>query len=340
MEFALFPRLGNPPYENATEWALDIQEREASTISLHKLVPKECRLWWGALRNLLCGVTTVCHHNPLNPVLLSEDFPVRVISKYGWEHSVAFAKDVSHAMQQTGVDEPFIIHACEGTDQVSAVDLQILDLLGAIEQRSVLIHGLALESEGIALLNERRASLIVCPSSNKFLFGKTHTREQLRSIQQLALGSDSPLTAAGNLLDEVRFMKSECDMESEEVYELVTDRPATILRLRRGEGTLKPKAIADLIAVRYRNDSPSRTLTSLSWRDVELVITGGRIRLASAKMLERLPVKIKRQLNPLTVEDTVRWLSAPVSVLYEAAEKVLGKGNVRLGGLRVSPAEV
>ena len=141
-------------------------------------------------------------------------------------------------------------------------------------------------------------------------------------------------------MDEVRFMKSECGMKSEEIYDLVTDRPATILRLRRGEGTLRPKAVADLIAVRYRNDSPSRTLTSLSWRDVELVITGGRIRLASTKMFERLPVKIKQQLNPLTVEDTVRWLSAPVSVLYEAAEKVLGKGNVRLGGLRVSSVEV
>jgi cytosine/adenosine deaminase-related metal-dependent hydrolase len=338
LEFALFPKLGDPPYQNAVEWALDIQESKASTIALHKQVPKECSLWWGALRNLLCGVTTVCHHNPLDPVFLHEEFPVRVVSQYGWEHSVAFAKDISFALQHTNADEPFIIHACEGVDRSAALDLKTLNELGAIELRSVLIHGLALGDRGIALLNERQASLIVCPSSNMFLFGITHTHKQLRSIQRLGLGSDSPLTAAGDLLDEVRFVRSQCNLLPEEIYVLVTDRPANILRLQKGEGTLRPKAVADLIAVRHRNNSPSETLSSLSWRDVELVIIRGRVQLASTEMLERLPSQAKQRLSPLTVDGTVRWLATPVSELYDAAAKVLG--DVRVGGLSVSPAEV
>jgi hypothetical protein len=173
-----------------------------------------------------------------------------------------------------------------------------------------------------------------------FLFGKTHTREQLCSVQRLALGSDSPLTAAGDLLDEIRFVKSECALQAAEIYDLVTYRPASVLRLQAGEGTLRPRAVADLIAVRYHNNSPSETLTSLSWRDVELVITRGRVQLASSEMLERLPSQIKGRLAPLAVENTVRWFAAPVSELYETAERVLGEGNVRVGGLRVSRAEV
>jgi hypothetical protein len=341
LEFALFPRLGCPPYQNAAQWALDIQTREAKTIALHRQVPKDVRLWWGGIRNLLCGVTTVCHHNPLEQILTSATYPVRVVAEYGWAHSPAFAKDIPSALRQTGAGEPFLIHACEGVDQTAADELQELDGLGVLEERSVLVHGLALDQRGVTLLNERRVALIVCPSSNSFLFGKTQTRQQLRSVQRLAVGSDSPLTAEGDLLDEVRFTSFACNLHPEEIYSMVTDRPARILRLRKGEGTLRPTAVADLIAVRQRGDAaPAEVLVGLSWRDVELVIVGGRIQLASSKIVERLPAEIKQQLVPLTVEGELRWLPAPASEFLEAAEAILGTGRVRVGGLRVSPMEV
>jgi hypothetical protein len=73
---------------------------------------------------------------------------------------------------------------------------------------------------------------------------------------------------------------------------------------------------------------------------VELVIVGGRIQLASSKIVERLPAEIKQQLVPLTVEGELRWLPAPASEFLEAAEVILGTGRVRVGGLRVSPMEV
>jgi cytosine/adenosine deaminase-related metal-dependent hydrolase/ubiquinone/menaquinone biosynthesis C-methylase UbiE len=340
LEFALFPRLGSPPYQNATQWALDIQASEARTIALHTQVPKDVRLWWGGIRNLLCGVTTVCHHNPLKPILQSANYPVRVVSHYGWEHSPAFANNIAFALRQTSAHEPFLIHACEGVDQTAAQELHALDALGALEERSVLVHGLALDRKGIILLNERRAALIVCPSSNSFLFGKTHTREQLRSVQRLAVGSDSPLTAEGDLLDEIRFTKSVCNLQAEEIYGLVTDQPARILRLQNGEGTLRPTAVADLIAVRLGAAAPAEILTELSWRDVELVLVGGCVHLASSEIFERLPAEMKRQLIPVIVEGELRWLPAPVSEFLEAAELVFGAGGVRVGRLRVSSMEV
>jgi cytosine/adenosine deaminase-related metal-dependent hydrolase/ubiquinone/menaquinone biosynthesis C-methylase UbiE len=339
LEFALFPRLGSPPYRNATQWATDIQANESATIALHKQVPKDTRLWWGGVRNLLCGATTVCHHNPLDPVLRDKDFPVRVVTQYGWAHSPAFAANISGALQSTGADEPFLIHACEGMDKEAFAELYALDALHALEHRSVLIHGLALDEAGIALLNKRDASLVVCPSSNQFLFGKTHMRDQLLSVKRLALGSDSPLTAKGDLLDELRFAKSVCGMHANELYALITGSAANILRLRHGEGALRPGSIANLVAVRHRAGTSAEILSELSWRDVEFVMIGGRIQLASAAIMDRLPVKSQYGLSPLLVEDELRWLSGPVDTMLKAAERVLGKRNVRLGRLKISAAE-
>ena len=68
--------------------------------------------------------------------------------------------------------------------------------------------------EGVALLNRRDASLVWCPSSNRFLFGRTREREEVISVRHLLLGSDSPLTAAGDLLDEVRIAHDEVGIPS------------------------------------------------------------------------------------------------------------------------------
>ena len=70
LEFGLFPKLGRPAgapsYRNSTEWAKEIHQVHSGIIERYRQIPKKTQLWWGAIRNLLCGVTTVCHHNPLH----------------------------------------------------------------------------------------------------------------------------------------------------------------------------------------------------------------------------------------------------------------------------------
>ena len=75
LEFNLFPKLGRGSYRNAADWARDIHHPERSPVREHLRVPKPVRLWWGALKNLLSGVTTVCHHNPYEPDVFGPDFP-------------------------------------------------------------------------------------------------------------------------------------------------------------------------------------------------------------------------------------------------------------------------
>lgn len=340
LEFALFPRLGHAPYADSAQWAEDIHTHQAESIQLHKTVPKETRLWWGGVRNLLCGVTTVCHHNPLHPFLQGRDFPVRVVQEYSWAHSLTFAREIPKSLRRTGPDEPFVIHAGEGIDQNSVDEFDALDALGALESRSVLVHGLALDRAGTERLNERGCSLVVCPSSNHFLFQRTHTRELLESVARLALGSDSPLTADGDLLDELRFTHRRDLLAIDRLYGTVTDKASGILRLHNGEGTLRIGASADLFAVRHRDGDPSEILACLSWRDVELVIVGGQVRLASPEIWTRLPPALRCHLTAIKVDDHLRWLHGPVLEYLDSAESVLGSQQVRVGGRLITREEI
>lgn len=335
LHFSLFPRLANPPYQNYIQWGKDIHAAFPEVIALHKTVPKYVRLWWGGIRNLLSGVTTVCHHDPLWPELRQTNFPVQVLQQYGWAHSIALGGNL-HATRAAGLRNPFVIHACEGIDDTARLEVWQLDRLGLLDADTVLVHALALDPEGAALLRKRKASVILCPSSNQFLFGKTPRMPLLAGIDNLAIGNDSPLTAIGDLLDEVRFAIQACTISPETAYRMVTTVPAAILRLNNAEGSITESGAPDLIAVRDTGGSPAHILQRLSAADVELAMIAGRVQLASDTILDRLPALARKGMEPLSINGTTRWLRAPVSKLLEQAEQVLGRGNVRLNGAPAS----
>jgi cytosine/adenosine deaminase-related metal-dependent hydrolase len=336
LEFALFPRLANPPYRNYIDWGEDIHNRFPDLIAKHRAVPKEVRVWWGGIRNLLCGVTTVGHHNPLWPELQRSDFPVRVVSKYGWAHSLVLGGDLRAARAATPEGRPFLVHACEGVDELSRREVEGLDRLGLLDAKTVLVHGLALDQEGVSLMRDRGASLIICPSSNHFLFRKLPDISVLGQIENVALGNDSPLTAKGDFLDEIRFAMRFCRISPRAAYRMVTTAPAAILWLEDAEGSIKESGVADLIAVRDRGHDAADRLETLSMHDIEFVMIGGHVQLVSETILERLPHSTKRDLEPLSIDGTIRWLRAPVKRLLRDAEETLGNGAVRLGSRTVS----
>ena len=340
LQFALYPNLGNPPYRNYIEWGEDIHATFPELIAKHKSVPKDVRLWWGGIRNILCGVTTVCHHDPLRPELQRNDFPVRVVQRYGWAHSSALGGDLQKARFDTPHRSAFIVHACEGVDDLARQEVFELDRLGVLDANTVLVHGLALDETGVTLLQERQASLIVCPSSNQFLFEKPPDMELLDTMKKIALGSDSPLTAVGDLLDEIRFAIESCGIAPDRAYRMVTETPASILRLEEGQGALDISGVADLIAVRDTGEKAAERLRTLAMGDIELVIIRGQVRLASEAILKLLPPQVKHGLEPLWIEGGIRWLRAPVKELLRKAEAVLGRGEVRLGGKPVCHPEM
>jgi hypothetical protein len=332
LQFALYPRLAGPRYQNYVDWGSDIQNKFSDVIAKQRTVPRDVRLGWGGLRNLLSGATTVCHHDPLWPELQPVGFPVRVIQRYGWAHSVALGGDLRAARSATPEGCPFIIHACEGVDAQAREELHELERLELLDETAVVVHGLAIDKAGVALMRKRRASLIVCPSSNRFLYGTLPDMGLLGTIDGVALGSDSPLTAEGDLLDEIRFAVGICGISPDAAYRMVTEAPARILRLSDVHGEIQVSGVGDLIAVLDTGQDPAERLQALSMHDVEFVAIGGRVQLASAAIWERLPLQAKEGLEALWIDGIVRWMRAPMEELLRRAEEVLGTGEVRLGG--------
>jgi len=337
LEFSLFPNLGDGPYQNAAAWARDIHENHAALIELHRKVPRPVRLWWGGIRNLLCGVTTVCHHNPISPDLMDPGFPVRVVSNFGWAHSLSLDPQVADKLAKSPSNAPFILHAAEGVDRASQEEVFELERMHALGEQTVLVHGLACTPAAAGLINRRLTAVVLCPTSNKFLFHQFPSLALVRSLNKVILGSDSPLTAQGDLLDEIRFACTEIGLHANSVYAMVTNQAADILRLRRGEGRLRPGAAADMLVVRDQGLSPGETLAQLTVDQIEMVITAGRVQLAGPALFARLPAALTNGLELCEVDGMPRWVRAPVGQLIADTEDVLGS-DFRVGGKRVRRA--
>jgi len=328
LEFNLYPRLGKGPYPNAGAWARAVYRPKKSPIAEHLRVPKNTRLLWGGLKNLLSGVTTVCHHNPRENPVFDGNFPVRVLKQFGWAHSLEFSRDVALRFELTPPDWPFILHLGEGTDDQAKREVFDLDEMDALDSRTVLTHAVGLNKRGLKLVKDRGASLIWCPSSNLFLLGRTLKAGTLRSGIPVALGSDSALTGEGDLLDEIRVARRVSRLPSSVIYRMVTEEAASILRLRGGAGSLAPGGGADLIAIPDTGRSPSEALMRM--KSPALVMIAGEIKLIAPELPRR--ASGRQRLNVEGRGDVL--VCANVASLYRQAKQALG-GEVRLAGRRV-----
>jgi cytosine/adenosine deaminase-related metal-dependent hydrolase len=330
LEFNLFPRLGSGPYSNATAWAKDIHRPDEPPICEHLKLAKPLRLLWGGVKNLICGVTTVLHHNPYDPIF-DHGFPIRVVRRFGWSHSLAFSHDMAGDRARTPPEAPFLIHACEGTDAEATAELYRLDAAGVLGPATVLVHGVALDRAGLELVKKRGISLVWCPSSNHFTLGRTLSREALNFGIPIVLGTDSALSAAGDLIDEIEVARN--DVTAERLYEMVTESAARVLRLSSGEGTIRDGGVADLVILRDWGVGPAKAIFGIH---PEAVFVGGRIKLISLPLAQRLPQPMIRNLQPVRIEGRGQWLiDCDMPMLMEACNHVFGE-QFRLAGKAVA----
>jgi cytosine/adenosine deaminase-related metal-dependent hydrolase len=332
LEFNLYPRLGAGGYPSAEFWARDIYRPDESPVKEQQRIPKSARLLWGGLKNLLSGVTTVCHHNPRELAVFDRNFPVRVVKRFGWAHSLAFSDDVAERFRATPPDWPFVLHLGEGVDRRTRQEIFRLDELGALDQRTILVHAVALDRKGRRLAKERRAALVWCPSSNLFLLGRTLSLETLRSGIPIALGSDSALTARGDFLDEMKVALEVSGLPNPMIYRMVTEGAARILRLWKGAGGLASGFPADLIVLRDNGRLPAAALARA--RAPSVVMVNGKLKLVSTELGRRLP---SSRLHHLNVEGRGEFLvDANIPKLRSQAERAIGT-EIRLAGRRVHP---
>lgn len=314
----LFPRLGQPPYPNFYAWAEGIYHPEESPIRDVLQVSLEDRLWWSAYKNLISAVTTVVHHDPFYRKVFDRKFPVKVLKKYGWSHSLGYGKNISKAFEKSR-GKPFIIHAAEGSDAESSQEISELERIGVLGANTVIVHGIALSDEHIHKLSMIGVSLVWCPASNQFLYEKNAPISQMKLSMQIALGTDSTLSGSPTLLEELRVAHLTGMVSPEKLMEMVTINPASIFHLQKGAGTLEEGAPADLFLLPDSGKTAIETLPNATPADVALVMVDGKLRLADASIADKLGLK---ELNVL-VENAPKWIYGNVAELKNRIRKVV-----------------
>src|SRR5262245_17600832 len=277
LELNSFPRLKwRERHANVREWIADFQPRFATDTRLAaaRAETLPARLWVGGLKNLLSGVTTVSHHNPLHRPL-SRRFPVRVVRRFGLSHSLLIdGGRVASAYRSTPPEWPWIIHAAEGIDDEARGEVPALGRMGCLGSNTVLVHGVAIDDEHAVSAVQRGVGLVWCPSSNHFLFGRTAKVTAFNHASRLAIGSDSRLSGEGDLLDELRAARATGQVSAESLCRAVTSGAARLLR-QPGAGTLTAGGRADLVIVRRLKDDPFESLVSATRADVRLTMIDG-----------------------------------------------------------------
>ncbi len=136
-------------YANVRDWIADVDAHVQAdpTLRACREVSRDQRLLLGAVKNILAGVTTVAHHDPLYEYLTSDAYPMQAVTEYGWSHSLLIDGEerVRQSYQRTPVAWPWIIHAAEGLDDEAAAEFERLDALGCIGANTLIVHGVALD---------------------------------------------------------------------------------------------------------------------------------------------------------------------------------------------------
>ena len=221
-------------FRNSYEWIEAFQAHfDAPEVKTALAIPKDGRLYHGAVKNMLCGATTVMHHDPWQDRFDDPDFPVKIVREFGWSHSLGlsgrrqYGPPIAESFAATPKTTPWFIHLAEGVDEVAGSELKALDQLGCLGSNTVIIHGTGIGDEDLTTIIERRAHVVWCPASNLHLFGRTISVPRLRRLfdaSLLAIGSDSRLTGAWDLLDELRVARACSDFSAAELVALATTR--------------------------------------------------------------------------------------------------------------------
>jgi cytosine/adenosine deaminase-related metal-dependent hydrolase len=304
------------PYGNVREWIAGITERMRGDAAFRSAArqARGSRLLHGGMKNLLSGVTTVAHHDPAYEFLFDSSFPIRVVARYGWSHSLGIDGEdgVRGSYARTPPDWPWIIHAAEGTDAEAAGELHRLDALGCLAGNTLLVHGVALDRAQRRALADAQAGLVWCPTSNLRMFARSADVADLVGLGRVALGSDSRLSGARDLLGELRVARELGGLDAASLQSLVTESSARLLRLP-DRGNVAAGALADLLVL------PRGTSLSRADRgDVRMVLVGGRMRYGD--------MAYARAMAPAS-----QWLQVMVDGRIKALDRLLAQRLLRAG---------
>jgi cytosine/adenosine deaminase-related metal-dependent hydrolase len=183
--------------------------------------------------------------------------------------------------------------------------------LGLVDDNLLAVHVVGVDAEGVERLVGSRVTVVWCPTSNEFLFGKTAPCALLERADVL-IGTDSLLTGTGTLLDELRCARTYGVVSDERLLGAVGRLAAA--KLRMAGPRLTSGAPADLVLL-------ARPVLEASAEDVSLVIVAGVPRVGDeryARLFEHMAVPADR----IGVGGRSKLVSSPLGVV---ADRVLAE---------------
>ena len=212
-----------------------------------------------------------------------------------WRCSEATLRQ-THALAQS-FGAPTHIHVSETREEVQmTVDetglrpVTWLDRLGVLDQGSQVVHAVWVEPAEIALLADRKATVVHCPVSNAVLGSGTAPLAALRqSGVRLCLGTDGP--ASNDTQDLFETLKWALGLARATALDAASPAPADALAMAAAGHTLHVGAPADIILVNLNHpravpvhDPVSALALSTHGTDVHTVLVGGRIVMEAERM--------------------------------------------------------
>jgi len=276
LEFNMYPALGHKRYGDYVEWGNDIHRRDGDLIASVERVSRGHRLRWGALKNLLCGVTTVAHHGDSRDDL--SKVPIGTVRGTSI-HSVGLARHWRWRLNAPIDRSPYVFHIGEGTSSDARQEVGELLRWNVFRRPLVGVHAIAMHAEQAS----RFRAVVWCPLSNEFLYGATADVASLKRATAVLLGTDSTLSADWNFWNHLRRARELRVLDDRELFEAVTSTAALAWR-RSKTGSIVPGHTADLVVARKRAPDRWDAFFAVNPEDILLVLRGGAVVLCDASL--------------------------------------------------------
>jgi len=283
LDFNLFHRTGNRIYNNYSEWGKDIHIQNKETIDAVLKIPLHLRIQWGLYKNLLNGITTVVNHGAK---LKIRDPFINVLQDNYSLHSVQFEKYWKLKLNNVFAKKrPYVIHAGEGTDEMSHKEIDRLTKMNFFNKRLFAVHGVAMDEEQAKSFK----ALVWCPDSNFFLLNATADIKRLKTKTRVLFGTDSTLTADWNLWKHLRLARKTNMMNDRELFETLTRTPSVAWK-QKDIGAISINKNADIVIAKSIYSKGFDAFYSLNPEDIQLILHEGKIRLFDEEIKDQLMV--------------------------------------------------
>jgi cytosine/adenosine deaminase-related metal-dependent hydrolase len=162
-------------------------------------------------------------------------------------------------------------------DSAAADEIEALESRGCLRPNTVLVHGVAVAASRWSALFAAGVSVVWCPASNLFLFGRTIMVPALladpAAKSRICLGTDSRLTGSRDLLEELRVARS-TGVEADDLLPMVTSTAADVLRITLA-GRIARDAAADFVVLPAGTGRPGAVLANCERSNLDLVVRSG-----------------------------------------------------------------